>query len=151
MFCPVLTTGSLYFVCWDKVNHTKSSMGPHTALQTMGPMRDANKRSVCYLYALLLTNFGGGKEALRWQGGFPWALPLPTLASCLSAPWDGPYLFSRAPDSRQHVDFLQFFLPFFLLHLFPLLLWNDIVPVLLGPLVQLCLFLLHGCKVGHLL
>lgn len=45
----------------------KSNEGPHTALKTMGTMHDANKRSMCYLCALLLNNFGGGKEAFRWK------------------------------------------------------------------------------------
>lgn len=59
------------------------------------------------------------------------------------------HLFSGTPNSRQHVNLFQLLLPLFLLHFLPLLLWDDLIPVLVRTLVKL-FFILHRCKVGNL-
>lgn len=59
------------------------------------------------------------------------------------------HLFSGTPNSRQHVNFFQLLLSLLLLNPFPLLLWNDLIPVLVRALFQLFL-IFHCCEVGNL-
>lgn len=59
------------------------------------------------------------------------------------------HLFSGTPNSRQHVNLFQLLLSLFFLHFLPLLLWDDLIPVLVRTLVKL-FFILHCCKVGNL-
>ena len=59
------------------------------------------------------------------------------------------HLFSGTSNSRQHVNFFQLLLPLLLLDSLPLLLWNDLIPVLVRTLFQLFL-IFHGGEIGNL-